>query len=67
MAKVLVEVQLLIPFLFSMLAQRTTMSLFILQLYFTALKKAARFGATEMESILNNHKTCPLRFNIPTQ
>lgn len=39
------------------------MSFFILQVYFTALNKAARFGTAEMESVLNNHKMHPLRFN----
>lgn len=39
------------------------MSFFILQVYFTALNKVARFGTAEMESILNNHGTRPLRFN----
>lgn len=62
LAKVLVEVQLQNP-LFSMFVQRTTMSFFILQVYFTALNKVARFGTAEMESVLNNHKMHPLRFN----
>lgn len=62
LAKVLVEVQLQNT-LFSVFAQRTTMSFFILQVYFTALNKVARFGTAEMESVLNNHKTCLLKFN----
>lgn len=66
LAKVLVEGKLQNP-LFSMFAQRTTMSFFILQVYFTALNKAARFGAAEMESVLNNHKTRLLRFNNLTE
>lgn len=39
------------------------MSLFILQLYFHALNRLARFGAAEMDSVLNNHQMCPLQFN----